>query len=212
LLHVDRLSFGFTNKPLIDRLNFEARPGEIWLIVGPNGAGKSTLMTIIAGLRTQNSGSVSWRVDQATKEPKNYSEYLSAEANGHFLKLDAETNLQFWSRMRRGRALPEPQLSEVLSRWRLDHPLVRRGLAVEKFSTGMKRRLAMARLEANAAPLWLLDEPLFGLDQHGVHSFVDMLRRHQAAGGISLVISHDLNSLQTLTYQSLEANKFKAGS
>ncbi len=214
MLITDRLCFGFSNRPLIDQLNLRLLNGEIGLIVGPNGTGKSTLMSLLAGLRLPTSGSLSFSRDEGKTfefEPGIFCEYLPAENNGHFLRLDAESNLNFWHQLRTTRKPTPKQIDDALKTWRLDHILVRRGLPVDKFSTGMKRRLAMARLELNQAPIWLLDEPLFGLDQEGIASLVQSIARHQSRGGISLIISHELQALKQLNCRTIDSSSFRSG-
>jgi heme exporter protein A len=214
LLQTEQLCFGFTNRPLIDQLNLRLNSGEIALILGPNGTGKSTLMSLLAGLRLPTSGSVRFSRDEGKSfefEPGAFCEYLPAENNGHFLRLDAESNLVFWHQLRNARKPSAQELDHVLSTWRLNHILVRRGLAVDKFSTGMKRRLAMARLELNQAPIWLLDEPLFGLDQEGIAHLVQAILRHQSRGGISLIISHEIQALSKLNCRTIDSSTFRSG-
>ncbi len=212
MLHIQNLVFGYANKAIIDRFSYTAHPGDIVLIVGANGVGKSTLMSLIAGLRTPNSGEIFWgdpaKIKNQSHNLRGICDYLPAEANGHFLKLDTETNLHFWHRLNHKTKADPALLDQVLKRWHLDHPLVRKSLAVEKFSTGMKRRLAMARLELNATPLWLLDEPLFGLDQQGIKTFIDVLKQHQSHAGISLIITHDSQPFISLNPKTLDANSF----
>jgi heme exporter protein A len=122
---------------------------------------------------------------------------LPAEANGLFLKMDALHNLSFWCALRGVEAEPE-RLRAALARWQLDHPLLSRGFPVEKFSTGMKRRLALARLGLTPSPCWLLDEPLYGLDTDAVAVFRGMLQDHLRRGGAALVVSHELGAFQGL--------------
>ena len=61
---------------------------------------------------------------------------------------------------------------------------------VRYLSTGQKKRAALARLIGQQAPLWLLDEPLNGLDTRGVELVERLVARHCAAGGIAVIASH----------------------
>ena len=71
-------------------------------------------------------------------------EYLSAEANGLFFELDAISNLKFYTKLR-GHKYTEDQLIAELRIWGLASKLVYKNFPTSKFSTGMKRRLALAR-------------------------------------------------------------------
>lgn len=181
-------------------LDVALAPGELIHLRGANGAGKSTFMRICAGLLTPQSGDVDCR-------PKNFS-YLMAEANGFHLKLGASANLAFWYQLRHGTQTSEVALTaaleKTLKQWKLYHPLIRTGLPVAKFSTGMKRRLALARLTLLGDPLWLLDEPVSGLDQEAVSSFIIALQNHLSHGGAAMIISHDTRIFDGVTSRDLQ--------
>lgn len=206
LLTVKNLSFAYRHRRLIDGLGFSLRSGELLHIVGPNGAGKSTLLAILAGLLRPDTGSIDFvRADAESDQDadrRNYLEFLPAEANALYFKMDATQNLRFWAHLR-GVSLNESQVKTALGRWQLDHPLLRQGFPVEKFSTGMKRRLALARLEISPAPCWLLDEPVYGLDAAATATFTQMVARHLAQGGSGLVVSHETKPIENLVTSKL---------
>lgn len=201
MLQVKDLSFGFRHRRLFDAVSFTVSPQELVHLAGPNGAGKSTFMSIVAGLLHPDKGDVSFFPGVGAAEPvedrRRFAEYLPAEANGLYVKMDATQNLLFWAELR-GAKVGKAEIWKELERWNLNHALVRDGFPVEKFSTGMKRRLALARLALSPAPLWLLDEPLYGLDAQAVELFRGLLREHLDKGGLALVVSHDLVPLQGL--------------
>jgi heme exporter protein A len=187
-------------------LSLSVRPGELVHLVGPNGAGKSTLVAIVAGLLRADTGSVEYfpQGDSAgpAEDRRLFLEYLPAEANGLFVKMDAVQNLSFWAQLR-GAEASEERIFGALQRWHLDHPLLRQRFPVEKFSTGMKRRLALARLELSPAPCWLLDEPVYGLDAEATVAFTRLVAAHLAKGGLALVVSHETKPLEGLVTRSV---------
>lgn len=173
-------------------------PGELIHLRGPNGAGKSTLLRICAGLLDPQRGEVHC--------DSHRFEYLPAEANGFHLKLGAAENLHFWHELRSGKKISADSLQKSLAEWKLDHPLIAGNFALPlaKFSTGMKRRLALARLVVNGTPLWLLDEPVSGLDEDAVATFISTLRQHLKNGGAAVIISHDTRIFSGLTTRILD--------
>ncbi len=206
MLSVKGLSFGFRLRPLFRDQSFDVKRGELLHLSGPNGAGKSTMMAIIAGLLGADAGEVKFYpgtgASAAAEDRRRFAEYLPAEANGLYMKMDAVQNLSFWTELR-GVKTPMERLFAELERWNLNHPLLRHDFPVEKFSTGMKRRLALARLALSPAPLWLLDEPFYGLDTAATATFVTMLSEHLGRGGMGLVVSHDLAPLKGLITATL---------
>ena len=196
MLEVHDLTFSFPHRRLFAGLSFTARAGELVHLSGPNGAGKSTCMAIIAGLRSPQGGRIAMRLpDSLSKEepadPRLHLEYLPAEGNGLYLKMDAVQNLRFWGSLR-GITLSPMDAAQALAPWGLGHQLVCQDFEVEKFSTGMKRRLALCRLVLSPCPIWLLDEPLYGLDAQAVATFCTALSAHLRRGGAAVLISHDL--------------------
>jgi heme exporter protein A len=200
MLKVEDLEFGFHHRLLFKDVSFTVNAGELLHIVGPNGAGKSTLMSIIAGLIGAPKGSISF---SGSDDRRLYLEYLPAEANGLYLKMSAMQNLTFWSALR-GRQLPDESIHAALAIWDLNKPLLRDNFPLEKFSTGMKRRLALARLSLSPAPCWLLDEPFYGLDQNAAATFKEQLRKHLQSGGMGLIISHEPSILDGLVTAELD--------
>lgn len=162
-------------------------------------------MSLLAGLRKEASGSIEYRLPsgKAAEDRRTYVEYLPAEANALFGKMDAMSNLRFWRKLRNLEA-SDASIRVVLKKWDLDHPLIRENFPVESFSTGMKRRLALARLELSETPCWLLDEPLYGLDTKGIETFQSMLEDHLKKGGITIIVSHDITPLERFPVRRLD--------
>ncbi|SMF29637.1 heme ABC exporter ATP-binding protein CcmA [Pseudobacteriovorax antillogorgiicola] len=196
MLQVKNLNFGYKFRPILRGVGFELKPGELLHITGPNGCGKTTLMSILAGLIRETGGTITYvHEGQACKDRRSYIEYLPAEANGLYGKMDAMDNLRFWMSLR-GHPTQDQTIVDELKMWSLDHPLIRKNFPVEKFSTGMKRRLSLARVHLSNTPVWLLDEPLYGLDIKGIEQFQAILREHLDRGGSAAVVSHDTAPLQ----------------
>ena len=157
------------DRVLFARLSLALEAGEACQVAAPNGMGKSSLIRLLAGLARPFAGTV--------------------ERRGGVALLDERP------------ALDEHQpLGQALAFWgRLDPgsvPLDRLGLAtladvpVRYLSTGQRKRAALARLLGQQAAIWLLDEPLNGLDTRGVALAEELVAEHCAQGGIALVASH----------------------
>jgi len=157
-------------------------------------------MAVIAGLLAADKGTVEYTPEgqSPVADRRAYFEYLPAEANGLYLKMSARDNLRFWASLR-GLTLTDQTLLAALSTWGLNHPLLIDRFPVEKYSTGMKRRLALTRLTLSPAPCWLLDEPVYGLDTAAMEVFRQALKTHLERGGMALVISHDLSAMTGLS-------------
>ena len=152
---------------LFEELDLQLAAGDALHVTGPNGCGKSSLIRLIAGLLQPDAGKIE-RVDVA----------LADEG----LALDRELTL--------GRALAfwaGPRLAEAIAAFELE-PLI--PIPVRLLSTGQAKRARLARVVASGAPLWLLDEPLNGLDRKGVSELDRAMAEHRSSGGAVLAASH----------------------
>lgn len=167
LLKGDGLALVRGGRLLFERLDIELAAGEALHLTGPNGCGKSSLIRLVAGLLRPNSGRIE-RADAA----------LADEA----LALDRELPL--------GRALvfwKGPSLAKAMNAFDLERLA---DVPVRLLSTGQARRARLARVMASNAPLWLLDEPLNGLDRDGAERLASAIAAHRNAGGAVLAASH----------------------
>ena len=157
---------------LFRRLSFACEAGEAIHVVGANGLGKSSLIRILAGLLRPFAGAV-----ERTGAAGLVDERLALDTN-----LALGQALAFWERIDGcrdpGRALELLQLEPLMD------------VPVRYLSTGQKKRAALARLLNRDCPIWLLDEPLNGLDSQAQTAFETLIARHCAAGGIAITASH----------------------
>lgn len=151
-------------------LSFALQPGEAMQIAGANGVGKSSLIRMIAGLLRPLAGTFECGGAAALLDER--------PALDQHLPLGKA--LAFWQRIDGWQSLPLDMLG--LGNL-LDVP-------VRYLSTGQKKRAALARLVGQSAPVWLLDEPLNGLDRAAVGMVEALVAQHCANGGVALVASH----------------------
>lgn len=151
-------------------LSLALESGSACHVTGPNGIGKSSMIRIMAGLLRPFAGSV--------------------ERQGKLALLDQNVTLD-----------EHQPLGKALDFWRhIDRAacvdLARLGLTdlldvpVRYLSTGQRKRAAFARLLGQNGDVWLLDEPLNGLDTEAVTLVEALIAEHIASGGVALVASH----------------------
>lgn len=160
---------------LFEGLSFALAPGAAALVSGPNGVGKSSLIRVAAGLLVPVRGVVEGEPTRA----------LMAEAPALDPRPLAQA-LLFWARLDAS-ADPRGRVARALDATALA-PLA--DVPVRLLSTGQRRRAALARVVASAAPVWLLDEPANGLDTASVATLTALIAAHRAGGGAALVATH----------------------
>ncbi len=162
------------DRVLFARLGITLGAGEAVQLVGANGIGKSSLIRILAGLARPYAGSVD-RVG-------------SLGLVDERLALDPAAPLGqalgFWARID---ATDDAAQAETLGQLGLLRLL---DVPVRYLSTGQKKRAALARLIGQGAAIWLLDEPLNGLDSAACALVERLATAHCAGGGLCVIASH----------------------
>ena len=167
LLYAEGLALVRGGRLLFEGLNLRLEPGDAVHVVGPNGCGKSSLLRLLAGLLRPSAGRIE-RVETA----------LADEGLALDRELPLGRALAFW----RG-----PLLAEAMTSFHLDELA---HVPVRMLSTGQAKRARLARVLASGAPLWLLDEPLNGLDAASIVQLDKAVAAHRSAGGALLAASH----------------------
>jgi heme exporter protein A len=169
-------------------VSFAVSAGE-WLAVrGANGSGKTTLLRCIAGLSGSDAGDVLWDGEPVRAGNAHYRTDLLYAGHLPGIKddLSAEENLQA-SLALRGVTATASACRAALAEVGLDK---RRFLPARRLSAGQRRRIGLARLILDPAPLWALDEPLTALDDDGQRLFERLLERHLSGGGLAVLATH----------------------
>lgn len=184
---------------LFKQLGFELKQGEALLVRGGNGHGKTSLLRILCGLSAPAAGVVNWRGEAIGNEAYRREMAYIAHANGIKDELTPLENLRLAAALN-GRRLNENTAASALAQLGLARCL---DLPARLLSFGQRRRVALAALLTAGALLWILDEPLTGLDAGGVALVEQMIRAHVAAGGMAIATTHQPLALDGLPYQTL---------
>jgi heme exporter protein A len=165
----------FRGERLVFRdLSFSLQGGETLLLRGANGAGKSSLLRAVAGLAPLAAGTLLWNGEDVLQDHPAHAKRIAWL--GH---LDAiKPSLTTAENVADTAALQAVGLTAYAA------------LPARLLSAGQKRRLAIARVIAAKAPLWLLDEPSTGLDAASVTQFIGICERHCAGGGLIIASTH----------------------
>lgn len=188
LLKIDNLTFGYGSTPLFKNLSLDIHESDVVWLVGDNGVGKTTLLTILYGFLPPLSGELLHRLKPADIT------MIDSESNGLYYDLSAKENLMVWDPGQ----WKKQDMTKMAEDWGFKNWNVASQLPVSYFSTGMKRRLALMRLCASPAKLWLIDEPMLGLDQKSAAVFIEKLKIHLDAGGACILSSHEDRGLTGL--------------
>ncbi|MGK2941550.1 MAG: cytochrome c biogenesis heme-transporting ATPase CcmA [Immundisolibacter sp.] len=173
-----------SNSLLFRGLNLLLHAGEGLRVAGPNGAGKTTLLRVICGLTEPARGAVCWGGTPIRGLGDDYRARLAflGHQEGQFGDLTAAENLRL-----AGHPVTDPDIAAILEQVGLSPLADQPGRLL---SQGQRRRLGLGRLLLQSAPLWILDEPLTGLDRQGVELTAHLLAQHLAEGGLAVLTTH----------------------
>jgi len=178
----------FGSLAALDGVSLEIAPGEFFGLLGPNGAGKSTFMSLIAGLRPLDGGTLT--VDgagvAAGSAQARRSLGLVPQHIALYTDLTAEGNLRIFGELYglRGPAL-RGRIDRALDAVQLAD---RRSDLVKTFSGGMQRRLNLAAALLHDPKLLLCDEPTVGVDPQSRNAIFDFLQDLNR-GGLTVIYS-----------------------
>ena len=182
LLRVHAVAKSFGDVSVLEEITFTLESGELSAVVGPNGSGKTTLLRVLAGSLTPNDGIVEFcqsEVDRAVG-------YLPQEPRFR-PSFTARETLDFYATLVNGDA------GGALERVGLTDAADRR---VEALSGGMTRLLGLAQATIGDPPVYLLDEPVSGLDPTMRRRTFRIARELADDGAAVLLASHDLSLVE----------------
>ncbi|MEO6989483.1 MAG: ABC transporter ATP-binding protein [Aquihabitans sp.] len=175
VLECDGLTRSFAEGIALDRLTIDAQPGEVVALLGPNGAGKTTTMRLLNGVLRADGGTATvlgldpWRNGHDLRERTG----VLTENAGLDDRFSALQNLTITARLRGMDADDaKKRAMELLDRFGMVH---RADVKVQGFSTGQRKRIALARALLHDPELLFLDEPTSGLDPAATRDVVDLI-------------------------------------
>jgi heme exporter protein A len=189
------------DRVLFRDLSFRVNPGTILLVEGPNGSGKTSLLRMACGLSQPSHGAVRWRGVNLRRDADVFHGELSYVGHLPGIKADLTPveNLRFDQSLAGG----GPDLSDVLRRIGLGRFM---DTPCRFLSAGQRRRVALARLQACPATVWILDEPFTAIDREGVTDLTRVMAEHARSGGLLLLTTH-----QTVDFDSCQVQTLRFG-
>lgn len=188
MLQIDSVTKRYGALTALDDITLDIARGEFFGLLGPNGAGKSTLMSLVAGLRTPDAGTIT--LDGAPLSSRDVAARVSLglvpQSIALYDDLSAEQNLRIFGQLYglRGATL-RARIDEALAAVQLSD---RRRDPVKTFSGGMQRRLNLIAALLHRPKLLLCDEPTVGVDPHSrnaIFEFLEQLNRE----GLTIIYS-----------------------
>ena len=194
IISVKNLSKDFGQERVLHNVTRDFEKGKIHGIVGNNGSGKTVLMKCICGFLIPDGGSITVngeRVGVDVDFPRDMG--LIIETPGFLPNVTGMKNLEILASLNKKIGLEE--IAASIRRVGLD-PLMKK--PVGKYSLGMRQRLGIAQAIMEDPTLLILDEPLNGLDKHGVREMRQLIKGLKEQGKTILLASHNQGDIDEL--------------
>lgn len=192
MIQIQNLKKNYGKKEAVRDIHLEIPPGELFVLVGPNGAGKTTTLKMLVGLLKPTSGHIRIGGYDLAKEPRKAKRLMSFVPDTPFVyeKLTPWELLRFVGKLYE----MDPQDiqtygAELLEFFAIDHV---QDVLIEEFSHGMRQKVILAASLLHRPKIFILDEPMVGLDPVSIHSFKDFLRSQRKSGMTIIFSSHML--------------------
>ncbi|HHT63718.1 MAG: ABC transporter ATP-binding protein [Bacillota bacterium] len=207
LINVSK-SYGGTTKA-VDNLNLTVPAGEIFGFLGPNGAGKTTTLKMVTGILRPDRGTIRINHVDIEKEPLQAKREFGfvPDSPDMFLRLKGLEYLNFMGDIYR---VPGPERKERISalaeRFGLREVLLDQ---IQSYSHGMRQKIILMGALLHEPAVWILDEPLTGLDPRSAYILKEMMREHADKGNTVFFSTHVLEVAEKICDRVAIINKGK---
>ncbi|HEM3598618.1 ABC transporter ATP-binding protein [Streptococcus suis] len=198
MIQFDHVTKAYGETLALDDLNLRIESGEIFGLIGHNGAGKTTTISLLTSIIEATEGLV--LVDQL-----NLAEHRNAikkriayvpDSPDIFLHLTA---YEYWNFMGKVYEVPQNLIDERICKLgQLFDMTTRQHETIDSFSHGMRQKTIIIGALISNPDIWILDEPLTGLDPQASFDLKQMMKEHAAAGNTVLFSTHVLSVAEQL--------------
>ena len=200
ILSVKDLSVKFDEHFVLKDISFEVERDDTLAIIGPNGAGKSTTIRMLCTLLEPTSGMARVNgydvVRQADDVRRNLGTVLAGERSIYW-KLTGRENLEYFAALYHiPPAITHKRVEELIERMEFKE---RSNELVEKYSTGMRQRVAISKALLSRPPILLLDEPTLGLDPQAARNLRELILQLKQEGHTILLTTHYMEEADQLS-------------
>ncbi len=191
-------TYANSTEPTINGLNLELKDGEIFGFLGSNGAGKTTTIKCICGILPFEEGEILINGKDIKKEPKEAKMDLAYISDNHAV-FERLTGREYVNHIANLYSIPLDVRSEradkLVEQFNLKDAYDRQ---IKSYSHGMKQKISVISALVHNPKLWLLDEPLLGLDPQSAYILKQTMKEHAEKGNTVFFSSHILEVVETL--------------
>jgi ABC-2 type transport system ATP-binding protein len=182
----------------VDNLSFRINKGEIVGFVGQNGAGKTTTIKMLTGILKPTTGTISINGYDIEKQPLEAKKSVAYVADNPdiFLRLTGREYVNFISDIYEvSEADRKQRIEDMAGRFGMEDSLDKQMVS---YSHGMRQKMMIMGALVHKPPVWILDEPMTGLDPNAAYELKKMMREHANEGNCVFFSTHVLEVAEKL--------------
>ena len=190
-----------SDRVAVDDISFELRPGEIFGFLGQNGAGKSTTIKCLTGILPFDSGKIEICGYDIAKEPIKAKMNMGYVPDNHsvYEKLTGREYVNYVADLYKVPSdLRKERIDKFSKLFRLEFAMDK---LIKSYSHGMKQKICIMAALIHDPKLWVLDEPMMGLDPQSTAEIIAYMREHCANGNTVFFSSHNLDLVKKLCHR-----------
>ncbi len=191
-------TYAKNNKKAVDDLTLHVDGGELFGFIGPNGAGKTTTIKLMTGILKPDQGTVTMAGHNMASDRLAAQRLIGFVPDGNDL-YDRLTGMEYLNFMgdiyQVDSARRKAHIDKYLNIFELEDAI---NSQVRSYSRGMKQKLLVIGALIHNPPIWILDEPLGGLDPRAAHLLKEEMIRHCQAGNTVFFSTHVLEVAEKL--------------
>lgn len=195
------------DKYSVKNLSFEVKSGEIFGYLGKNGAGKSTSIKCITGILPFESGKVEICGHDIVKEPIECKMNIGYVPDNHAV-YESLTGKEYVNYIANLYKVPKNEIEERLEKFvklfNMAHAIDNQ---IRSYSHGMKQKICIIAALIHNPKVWVLDEPLMGLDPQSAFEIKSYMKEHKAQGNTVFFSSHNIDLVEKLCDRVAIINK-----
>lgn len=190
--------YGNSTVKAVDNLNLELKEGEVFGFLGSNGSGKSTTIKSLTGIIPFNEGSIEICGHDIVKEPLETKKNIGYVPDNHAV-FERLTGREYVNHIANLYEVPleerEKRTEKYLKLFKLEHAFDQQ---IKSYSHGMKQKITVIAALVHSPKLWVLDEPLTGLDPQSSYQLKLAMKRHAKEGNTVFFSSHILDVVEKI--------------